>query len=132
MTGYDEGWTGSDDLVGFLVAVAFVEPLFPFFTRMLAEITPRVEDLAGVGLAHTSIRHLALARWSAAAIRGPSRKDLTQSFGLPQLRALHRSSRRIAESDGSDRLGLFRETQLVLSALSVWLDLTDRRIVRDS
>ena len=58
MTGYDEGWTGSDDLVGFLVAVAFVEPLFPFFTRMLAEITPRVEYLAGVGLAHTPTRHL--------------------------------------------------------------------------
>ena len=52
LTGYDEGRTGSDDLVGFLVAVAFVEPLFPFFTRMLAEITPRVKDLAGVWLAH--------------------------------------------------------------------------------
>ena len=45
----------------------------------------------------------------------PSRKEIAQSLGLPQpinrrvSRALHRSSRRIAESDGSDRLGLFRE-----------------------
>ena len=42
----------------------------------------------------------------------PSRKEITQSLGFPQpinrrvSRALHRSSRRIAESDGSDRLGL--------------------------
>ena len=38
----------------------------------------------------------------------PSRKEIAQSFGLPQpinrrvSRALHRSSRRIAENDGSD------------------------------